>query len=166
MVVFQGRSGWAALCLVACGDTEEDGRALQSPCKDTLYYLVGELARSCQFGVGRQVFAFIIINHCSSTFRNGLVMMKCCSGSSRWSRGRQMAWQEGGDWNELCFQGCLKVGSNAPALAAALAGACPRRTLAPCGCAAHVSSLRWAARGSSPGEVRAGHRLSCQPLPR
>lgn len=83
---------------MACGNAEEDGRALQSLWKDMLYYLVGELVRSCQFGVGRQVFAFIIINHCSSTFRNGSVM-KCYSGSFWWSWGRQMAWQEGGDWN-------------------------------------------------------------------
>lgn len=84
---------------MACGKAEEDGNALQSPWKDTLYYLVGELVGSCQFGVGRQVFAFIIINHCSSTFCNGSVMTKRHSGASRWSQGRQMAWQEGGDWN-------------------------------------------------------------------
>lgn len=53
---------------------------------------------SCLSGVGRKVFAFLIINHCSATACDGSVR-KCCSGSSQWSLGRQMAWQEGGDWN-------------------------------------------------------------------
>lgn len=72
---------------------------MQSLWKDMLYYLVGELVKSCQFGVRRQVFAFIVINHCSSTFHNDSLVLKGCSGSSRWSQDRQMAWQEGGHWN-------------------------------------------------------------------
>jgi len=150
---------------MACGNPEQDGKALQSLWKDMLYYLVGELVRSCQCGVKRQVFAFIRINHCSSTFRNDLVMMKCCSGSFRWSRGRQMAWQEGGDWNLLGFLGCLKVGSDAPALATALAGTCCRQTLPSCCCTGHFSCSRWAALGSSQGDVRIRHGFYSQPLP-
>lgn len=58
-----------------------------------MLHLLGELLWKCQSGVGRQVFAFTVINHCSSTFHE-FVVVRCCSGFSFWSQGRQKAHQD------------------------------------------------------------------------
>lgn len=137
---------------------------MQSLRKDTLYYLVGELVRACQFGVGRQVFAFIIINHCSSTLRNGSVMTKRCSGASRWSQGRQMAWQEGGTGIRSAFWAASKLAvMHEPWLLPwpQPVPAGPRLPLP------HrpLPLLRVGSPGMSQGEVSIGHSLYCPPVP-